>query len=407
MHEETIGVYNAEFVNRYTFSETSLATNVTHQDQLPIEEKKENTESVNLGKEKETKEPTSSIRNVATSNQPGIERNTLEYKEPTEVTIPAPESNTAAGPVKPDEILTAKQDSKQIEQGSDANNNWRQVQSDVAQMHQALEQRKTCSQYQKTGIKEKKTVLINTLQNTLGEEQQVRTRVEEELNQARIAYSELEVRSQNELAQMRQTLDNEIRLRNTREQELKLEKEEIVDELQKTLYEVQQARTREIVDFSQTRSAYIVLKGRLQNELQVKENASREQQRILEEERQQKTDLEDRLRTLQLQMEEERNRHEQREMLSRQSLQQELQAKENASQSNSVFWKKNANRRQTWRIAYGPCNFKWKKKGTGTSQREMLSRQSVQQELQVKENAITEQKASFGRRTPTEDRLGG
>ncbi|KAJ7374758.1 hypothetical protein OS493_005106 [Desmophyllum pertusum] len=222
-----------------------------------------------------------------------------------------------------------RQDSKQIEQGSDANNNWRQVQSDVGQMRQALDKEKCVRNIRKQELREKETFLINTLQHTLCEEQQVRTRVEEELIQARIACNELEVRSGNELAQMRQTLNNEIRLRNNREQELR-EKGESIDELQKTLVVEQQARTRVGEELTQARSACTVLERGLQDERQVKENAIREQRRLLEEERQQKSDLEDRLRTLQLQMEQERNRYEQNEMLSRQSLQQELRVNENA-----------------------------------------------------------------------------
>ena len=48
--EETISVFREEFLKRYTSQETPLATNVTHQDQLPIAENKEHIQSVNSGK---------------------------------------------------------------------------------------------------------------------------------------------------------------------------------------------------------------------------------------------------------------------------------------------------------------------------------------------------------------------
>ncbi|KAL9974223.1 hypothetical protein ACROYT_G011238 [Oculina patagonica] len=209
-------------------------------------------------------------------------------------------------------------DEGKTELSATSSTNWRQSHSDVAQMRQALDEEKVARNIRKQELKQKETALINSLQSTLCEEQQRRTNVEEELSQARIACNELEGRLRKELAQIRQTLDSEIDLRNTREQELR-EKETVVDQLQKTLREEQQARTRLTERLRQARSVCNDLQGRFQNEkqsrqalqqeLQTKENAVGEQRRLLQEERQQKVTLEERLMSLDLQMQEERNRH--------------------------------------------------------------------------------------------------
>ena len=192
--------------------------------------------------------------------------------------------------MKPTKLPNVKQDSKKLEQGSNANGNWREVQCDVIQMRQALW--------------EKETVLINTLENALLEEQQARTRAEEELSQATIASNELEERLQNELAQILQTFDDEVRLRDTRERELR-EKKMLVDQLQETLGKEQQEKTR----LEERLQNEMLSSQSRQQELQTKENAIEEQQRLLEEERQQKISLEARLRNLELQMQEERDSH--------------------------------------------------------------------------------------------------
>ncbi|XP_020627176.1 serine/threonine-protein kinase tousled-like 1 [Orbicella faveolata] len=244
-----------------------------------------------------------------------------------------------AGLVNTSEIPTEKQDSKQMKQGSGENNNWPQVQSDVAQVLQALDDEKRASNIGEQELRLKETDLVRTLKGNLREEQQARTRVLEELSQARIACNELQGRMQNELAQIRQTLENEIRLRDTRERQLR-EKETIVEQLQYTLSEEQRVRTK----LEERLQVEMLSSQARQQEFQIKENASREQQRLLEEERQQKTALEERLRDketiidqLQNTLGEEqqvRTRLEERlqtEMLSGRVRQQELQTKESAN----------------------------------------------------------------------------
>ena len=196
-----------------------------------------------------------------------------------------------AGLVNTGEISAEKQDCKQMKQGSRENNNWRQVQSDVVQMRQALDDEKRPRNIGEQELRQKETDLIRTLEGNLREEQQARTRVLQELSQARIGCNKLQERTENELAQIRQTLENEIRLRDTRERQLK-EKETIVDQLQNTLDEEQQVRAK----LEERLQIEILSSHARQQELQIKENASREQQRLLEEERQQKTALEERLR---------------------------------------------------------------------------------------------------------------
>ena len=173
---------------------------------------------------------------------------------------------------------------------------------------------------------------------------------DEESSPARTARIEREESWRNELAQMRRSLDDEKRLHNTRGQELRdrerivdrlqniLEEEQdtmqndlaqlrktlddkarSVDELQRALREQQQARAAVEEELSQARIGYSKLKERLENEqllfqalqqdIQTKEKVISEEQRRLEEKHQQKTALEERLRSLEQRMEKERNSH--------------------------------------------------------------------------------------------------
>ena len=167
------------------------------------------------------------------------------------------------------------------------------------------------------------------LQNSVCEEQQARTRVEEELSQER-------ERIQNDLSQIRQALDDEVRLRGIRERELR-EKEMILDQLLNTLGEEQQVRTR----LQERLQTEMLSSQARQQELRTKENANRELQRRLEVERQQKTALEGRLREkerivdqLQTTLGEEhlvKTRLEERLRTEMLSSQRELRTKENAN----------------------------------------------------------------------------
>ena len=231
------------------------------------------------------------------------------------------------------------------------------LQNELAQMRKTLDDKES---------------VVEELQRTLEEEQQAKIAVHEELRKTRIACTKQEVTCikqkkgfQNDLAQIRRTLDEEVRLRNMREQELR-DKERNVDELQRALEEEQQARGKIDNELRQTRiycyettQKFVQMQrafddkertvGELQSaveegqrvraamdeelrenrllcnylqerlvderlsnqqELQTKDNAIREQQTRLGEEHRQKTALEERLRSLELQMEEQRNRHE-------------------------------------------------------------------------------------------------
>ena len=192
--------------------------------------------------------------------------------------------------VKSAQLPRARQDSKELEQGINVNSHWRQIQYDVVQMRHALNEEELALNNRKQELREKETVLVNMLQNSVSEEQQARTRVEEELSQER-------ERMQNDFAQIRQALE-------TKERELR-EKETILDQLLNKLGEEQQVRTR----LEERLQNEMLSSQARQRELQEKENAFREQQRLLEEERQQKATLEERLRNLELQMQEERNRY--------------------------------------------------------------------------------------------------
>ena len=209
------------------------------------------------------------------------------------VVVSASESKTSAShleSVQSAQLSSARQDSKELEQVSNVTSRWRQIQFDVLQMHQAPNEEQLALNNRKQELREKETVLVNMLQNSVSEEQQARTRVEEELSQER-------ERMQNDFAQIRQALE-------TKERELR-EKETILDQLLNKLGEEQQVRTR----LEERLQNEMLSSQARQRELQEKENAFREQQRLLEEERQQKATLEERLRNLELQMQEERNRY--------------------------------------------------------------------------------------------------
>ena len=122
---------------------------------------------------------------------------------------------------------------------------------------------------------------------------------------------------QNDLALVRRALDEEKTVRNMREQQLK-EKETSYHGLQGTLGEEQQVRLRLEEELRQTRSSRSELERRLENErlssqsrrddIQAKDDTIAEQLRLLQLEREQKTDLQERLRNMQIQMDQERNR---------------------------------------------------------------------------------------------------
>ena len=143
--------------------------------------------------------------------------------------------------------------------------------------------------------------IASDLQRLLGEERQARTRVDEELRQVTIASTELEARLGNDLAQIRRTLTD---------------KDRIVKELQRTLVDERQARTTAEEELGQsiTKLQERLLKEEQtsqsrQLDLQAKDDIVRGQRCRVEEKHQEMTVLEERLRSMEIRMEEERNRN--------------------------------------------------------------------------------------------------
>ncbi|XP_020622896.1 probable serine/threonine-protein kinase DDB_G0271682, partial [Orbicella faveolata] len=147
------------------------------------------------------------------------------------------------------ERVSVRQLRSELEQEREANSHLRKVQSDLVRVRLALDEEKTVRNMREQQLKEKETS-YHGLQGTLGEEQQVRLRLEEELRQARSACSELERRLENERLS------------------------------------------------SQSR----------REDIQAKDDTIAEQLRLLQLEREQKADLQERLRNMQIQMDQERNR---------------------------------------------------------------------------------------------------
>ena len=123
---------------------------------------------------------------------------------------------------------------------------------------------------------------VDDILTTLDEEQ-ARIRAVEELNQARIAYVELEEKLEGELSQMRKTLND---------------KEKTMDELQRSLEGEHHAKTIAVEELRQAK--------RHQEHLQ---NVIVDQRRHFEEELQQRAALEERVESLELHIQEERRRH--------------------------------------------------------------------------------------------------
>lgn len=147
------------------------------------------------------------------------------------------------------ERVSVRQLRSELEQEREANSHLRKVQSDLVRVRQALDEEKTVRNMREQQLKEKETN-FHGLQGTLGEEQQTRLRLEEELRQARSACSELERRLEDEQVSRQSS----------------------------------------------------------QEDIQAKEDTIADQLRLLQLEREQKTELQEGLRTMQIQIDQERNR---------------------------------------------------------------------------------------------------
>ena len=152
-----------------------------------------------------------------------------------------------------------------------------------------------------------KEIAITELQETLSKVDQAKVRLEEELSQARNSCTELERKLENELVLKHGALENEINL-HMGEQRMS-DMQEMVDQLKKNLDEEQQARIAVKEELTQARFAYTELERRMENERLSRQSNLREQRRICDQESQEKTTLEMKLRNLEFLMEEERNRY--------------------------------------------------------------------------------------------------
>ena len=110
---------------------------------------------------------------------------------------------------------------------------------------------------------------------------------------------------------MRQSLDDELHLSSTRERDLR-DKERTVEQLQRSLAQERQQRSRLDEEIRRVRIAYAEMEERLQAEQLSSRSLERDHSELLrrlKQEQQQKEALEERLTNFQLQMEEERRRH--------------------------------------------------------------------------------------------------
>ena len=169
---------------------------------------------------------------------------------------------------------------------------------------------------EKDQVLAQQTVNISLMNNELEQERNSARQLQRELEQEREANSHLR-KVQSDLVRVRRALDEEKTVRSMREQQLR-EKETNFHGLQGTLGEEQQARLRLEEELRQARSACTQLERSLENErlssqstrqdVQTKDDTIREQLRLLQQERELKTGLEERIRNLQIQVEEERSR---------------------------------------------------------------------------------------------------
>ena len=185
-----------------------------------------------------------------------------------------------------------------------------QVQSGIEQMRQALDDDKRTRDVRKQKLQKEK-LLFSTLENALGEEQQKRARLEEELSRVKNAGNE-----------RARTLENQLR-DTSRMCELKKaevrEKVAAVNNLQVLLEENQQEKSGIKNQLSQQQKVCTKLEERLQAEqvssqslqlqLEANELIIRELRLKVEQGREQRTALEQTVGRLQLQFAEEKDRH--------------------------------------------------------------------------------------------------
>ena len=160
--------------------------------------------------------------------------------------------------------------------------------------------------------KERRIERIRVLETALHEKSQILTQqafhryfidneleqLQEELKQEREANSCM-WKVQSDLVRVSRALNEETVLRNMREQQLREKETSLADE--------QQARLRLQEELRQARQTRVELERRLES-FQTKEDTIREQSQLLQQERELKSGLEERVRDMQIQIEVERNR---------------------------------------------------------------------------------------------------
>ena len=129
----------------------------------------------------------------------------------------------------------------------------KRLQNDLQQMNETLDARGKA---------------VDDLHRKLEEEQRARAVVDIELNKARTAYTDLEERSQNDLAQMRATLGG---------------KENAIDKLQKDLEEEQRMRAAIEKDFSQATNNHLQLEKMWENQNEKMHHSLNEKQTTVNE----------------------------------------------------------------------------------------------------------------------------
>ena len=160
--------------------------------------------------------------------------------------------------------------------------------------------------------KERRIERIRVLETALHEKSQILTQqavhryfinneleqLQKELKQEREANSCM-WKVQSDLVRVSRALNEETVLRNMREQQLREKETSLADE--------QQARLRLQEELRQARQTRVELERRLES-FQTKEDTIREQSQLLQQERELKSGLEERVRNMQINFEEERNR---------------------------------------------------------------------------------------------------
>ena len=160
--------------------------------------------------------------------------------------------------------------------------------------------------------KERRIERIRVLETALHEKSQILTQqafhryfidneleqLQEELKQEREANSCM-WKVQSDLVRVSRALNEETVLRNMREQQLREKETSLADE--------KQARLRLQEELRQARQTRVELERRLES-FQTKEDTIREQSQLLQQERELKSGLEERVRNMQIHVEEERNR---------------------------------------------------------------------------------------------------